>query len=382
LFYNAVFLRKVKTIILVYEFLYYKSIVQFLSKIFLIKNNSMDHSIKIPVIIILFISLTPSFYFCKKEKKPDPPIITTTSVTEISDTTAKVEGDVTSDGGAPIIYRGICCDTSENATIDNIKASETGGTGTFAYTIASLTPITRYYARAYARNSAGIGYGNNIMFKTTFNPIIFNPGLLYGTVSDVEGNQYKTIAINTQVWMAENLRSTKYNDETAIQLVTDYSEWDALSTPAYCWPWNYIMNKNLYGAMYNGYTVSTCKLCPTGWHVPTDDEWHKLVLYLDPAADLEKSNIAGGKLKETGTTHWYVPNEGATNEVGFTALPGGARNSFNGGFSSLGGGIQLWSSSETDSNTGILFSTDFRSGMLLTYIDSKRWGLFIRCMKN
>jgi uncharacterized protein (TIGR02145 family) len=134
--------------------------------------------------------------------------------------------------------------------------------------------------------------------------------------------------------------------------------------------------------MYNGYTVSTGKLCPTGWHVPTDDEWHKLVLYLDPAADLEKSNIAGGKLKETGTTHWYVPNEGATNEVGFTALPGGNRNSFNGGFSSIGMGIGLWSSTGSDTNNEGEIYIRFDDIKLYLGVDSKKWGLFVRCMKN
>ena len=355
----------------------------------------MNHSIKIALIVTLFISLILSLHSCKKEKKPDPPIVTTTSVTEISSTTATVEGDVTSDGGAPIIYQGICCDTSDNVTIDNVKASESGGSGTFASTITRLTPMTMYYVRAYATNSAGIGYGNEISFITKFSPIIFNPNLPYGTVTDVEGNQYKTITIETQadnkyksitggtqVWMAENLRTTKYNDETAIQIVTDYSEWADLSTPAYCWPHNDELYKNLYGAMYNGYTISTGKLCPTGWHVPSDTEWHQLVLFLDPSANLDISSIAGGKLKEAGTTHWSDPNAGATNESGFTALPGGNRTSFNGGFSSIGLISGWWSSTENDAYNGVSVEVEFEYSRLLRNADSKKWGLFVRCMKD
>ena len=140
-----------------------------------------------------------------------------------------------------------------------------------------------------------------------------------GTVTDVDGNVYNTVTIGTQCWLQENLKTTKYKDGTSIPLVTDNSAWGSLSTPGYCWYNNDDTYKNTYGALYNYYTVLTNNLCPSGWHVATEREWSTLVTYLGGAS------IAGGKLKESGTTHWVTPNTGANNETGFIALPGGRR---------------------------------------------------------
>lgn len=146
-------------------------------------------------------------------------------------------------------------------------------------------------------------------------------GLQAQTMSDIDGNVYKTVTIGKQVWMKENLKTTKYNDGKAIPLVKDDMAWKASTTPAYCWNNNdEKTNKNKYGALYNWYTVNTNKLCPKGWHIPTDAEWTVLTTYLGG------ESVAGGKLKEKGTTHWESPNTGATNESGFTALSSGARN--------------------------------------------------------
>jgi uncharacterized protein (TIGR02145 family) len=146
-------------------------------------------------------------------------------------------------------------------------------------------------------------------------------GLEAQTVKDIDGNVYKTVTIGKQVWMKENLKATKYNDGKAIPLVSDDNAWGALTSPAYCWfNNNSAANKNAYGALYNWYTVNTNKLCPGGWHVPSDAEWRTLTTYLGG------EGVAGGKLKETGTTHWESPNTGATNESGFTALSSGSRN--------------------------------------------------------
>jgi uncharacterized protein (TIGR02145 family) len=139
------------------------------------------------------------------------------------------------------------------------------------------------------------------------------------TVTDIDGNIYHTVIIGNQVWLAENLKAVKYNDGISIPLVTDNNEWKNLSVPGYCWYNNDITNKDTYGALYNWYTVHTDKLCPSGWHLPSDDEWTTLTDFLGG------ESIAGGKLKETGMLHWLAPNTGATNESGFTALPGGYR---------------------------------------------------------
>jgi uncharacterized protein (TIGR02145 family) len=151
--------------------------------------------------------------------------------------------------------------------------------------------------------------------------ILFNPDLNYGSVSDIDGNLYKTIQIGSQVWLAENLKTTRYHDGTQIPEVADQSEWQNRKSAAYCWYNNDASSfKAVYGALYNWYAVNTGKLCPSGWHVPTLDEWKILAAYLGG------DGVAGGKLKETGTGRWFSPNAGATNSSGFAAVPGGLRD--------------------------------------------------------
>ena len=188
---------------------------------------------------------------------------------------------------------------------------------------------------------------------------IYNELLLAGlnaVVFDHNGNAYKTIRIGSQVWMAENLKTTEYNDGTSIPLVMNNSAWSALTTAGRCYHNNDSLTyKKPYGALYNWYAVNTGKLCPTGWHVPTDGELHTLVLMLDADAVFvlgQESLIAGGKLKETGTTHWYSPNEGATNESGFTALPGGLRRT-NGEFDLFSSHGYVWSFTRLEPWLGI-----------------------------
>ena len=159
------------------------------------------------------------------------------------------------------------------------------------------------------------------------------------TVTDYQGNVYNTVKIGSQCWLKQNLRSTKYNDGTNIPNVTNNTTWSNLTTPAYCWYNNdYSTYGSVYGALYNWYTVNTGKLCPLGWHVPSDAEWTELSDYLGG------ESIAGGKLKEAGTAHWLSPNIGATNQYGFTALPGGWRGC-DGKFYNIGNVGYWWSAS-------------------------------------
>jgi uncharacterized protein (TIGR02145 family) len=158
-------------------------------------------------------------------------------------------------------------------------------------------------------------------------------------IMDIDGNIYHTVTIGAQVWMVENLKTTRYNDGAVIPLVTDSAAWAALTTPGYCWYNNdSASNANPYGALYNCYVVNTGKLAPAGWHVPTDAEWTVLTTYLGG------DSVAGGPLKETGTTHWQSPNTGATNATGFSALPGGYRYSYGTLFNNVGSYGDWWSS--------------------------------------
>jgi uncharacterized protein (TIGR02145 family) len=279
---------------------------------------------------------------CKKnERQPVPPDVTTVPVTEILYTTATSGGIVTNDGGDQIVAKGVCWGTSSVPTIENSRTADGIGTGTYASSITGLTSGTLYYLRAYASNSMGTTYGSERSFKTHVTGVKFNPDLTYGTVTDIEGKSYKTVPIGIQVWMAENLNTSKLNDGTTIPLIVDDAEWTNNLTPAFCWFYNNdTLSKNMYGAYYNWFAVSTGKLCPAGWHVPSDSEWQLLVNYLGG------SNNAGSKIKEAGTNNWIFPNSDATNSSGFTALPAGLRGSMDGTFNGQGYYGGWWSTTE------------------------------------
>ena len=217
--------------------------------------------------------------------------------------------------------------------------------------------------------------------KTT---AVFNSAVTYGTMTDQDGNVYKTVTIGTQTWMAENLRTTKYNDGTAVSNVTGATEWANLKTGAYC---NYNNTTNTdtiatYGRLYNWYAVNTGKLAPTGWHVPTDAEWSILTDYLGG------QNVAGKKLKETGVTHWILYNNGtanvATNETGFTALPGGVRG-YHGTYGQVGNYGIWWSSTELQTYTYWAWMREMDydlSNVYRGYDSSKELGFSVRCVKD
>ena len=258
----------------------------------------------------------------------DKPDVTTSTATEIKTTSATVGGNVTSDNFDQVTDRGVI--------FNETKMQAGSGIGPFSVNLTGLEPNTTYNVKAYATNSAGTVYGEMVSFTTpeceecTF-------------IDEQDGQEYKCVEIGEQTWMAENLKATKYNDGTDIPLVTDNTEWGDLSTPGYCWYGNDAATyKTPYGALYNWHAVNTGKLCPTGWHVPTDAEWTTLTDYLGG------EEVAGGKLKEAGTDHWRYPNVGATNSSGFTALGGGYRNYLHGIFRYVNFSGWWWSSTEFD----------------------------------
>jgi uncharacterized protein (TIGR02145 family) len=201
---------------------------------------------------------------------------------------------------------------------------------------------------------------------------------IYGEmgVTDVEGNTYKAVKIGNQVWMKENLKTTKSNDGTDIPNVTNSSTWIGLTTPGYVWYNNDISNKNIYGAIYNWHSVNTGKLCPVGWHVPTNTEWTTLVNYIGG------NSIAGGKLKETGFTHWLSPNTGATNESGFTALPGSSRDNVGNWGGAIGINGLWWTADAISSNTGKRWYLSNTNSAIVNDWSYKVDGLSVRCIKD
>ena len=195
-------------------------------------------------------------------------------------------------------------------------------------------------------------------------------------VTDIEGNSYNTILIGNQVWMAENLHTTKFNDGTDIELVTDAVKWRDISTPGYCWYNNEEAKyKDPYGALYNGYSVTSGKLCPVGWHLPDTAEIHELITF---SGD---SLIAGGKMKEAGTTHWLSPNKGADNSTGFTAVAAGIRY-FEGTFTSVLSYTGFWLATEIGDNDNWYMSLYFGDAVVTLNHKSKNHGFSVRCIRD
>lgn len=194
------------------------------------------------------------------------------------------------------------------------------------------------------------------------------------TVTDVQGNSYNIIKIGKQYWLKENLKTTKLNDGTDIANVTDNTAWAALTTPGYCWYDNDVANTDVYGALYNYYTVNTGLLCPTGWHVPTAAEWDTLSNLLGGAA------TAGIQLKEAGSAHWQN-NDASTNESSFTALPGGGRISSSGTFNypkeQYG---YFWTSTPISSSTAYGKYMNYYGGAVQIAMSYKRAGMSVRCI--
>jgi len=206
------------------------------------------------------------------------------------------------------------------------------------------------------------------------------------TVTDKDGNIYDTVHIGTQVWLKENLATTKFNDGSLIPSVPNRTKWFALTSPGYCWYNNDSATyKNPYGALYNWYTVNTGKLCPTGWHVPTNEEWHTLVKFLDPSATdcyCTESSLAGNDLKEAGLTHWGTGNT-ATNSSGFTALGGGFRNYYDSSFEGHTAVAYYWTATQYTPNPTVwqrILSNG--NANVLEYLDYKNQGMSVRCMQD
>lgn len=298
----------------------------------------------------------------------NPNGITTTAVSNITGTSAISGGIILSDGGAKITARGVCWSTSPNPTIADNKTIDGGGIGSFTSNLSGLTGGT-YYIRAYAKNSNGTAYGNELSFTTTAAPVT--------TVTDYDGNAYDTVHIGTQIWMKQNLKTTHYKNGAAIAYTgTDNTAWKNNTTGAYAYYNNdEATYKNTYGALYNWYAVNTGNLCPTGWHVPSDAEWTILTNYLGG------ESIAGGKLKEAGLAHWASPNTAATNETGFTALPGGYRG-YNGAFSTIGNYGLWWSSTEYTTSIAWGREMGYTNGNVTRFDYYKYYGFSIRCLKD
>jgi uncharacterized protein (TIGR02145 family) len=344
---------------------------------------------------LIFLSCNEESYIAGISDNPNfgLPVLTTKAVTIPSQSTAVSGGDIAQDGGSEVKTRGVCWGTNPNPTIDLISKTKDGsGIGSFTSSIAGLNPGTTYHLRAYATNETGTQYGQELIFKAGIYSSgtseascgvqnVHNPNKSYGTITDREGNKYKTIVIGNQEWMAENLKTSVYRNGNSIPNLTNgnpnfWPSWPNTTSGAWCSNNNNASNVCPYGNLYNWYAVVDSRgLCPVGWHVPTDAEWTVLTNFLSGEA------VAGGKMKSTGTQYWGSPNQIATNSSGFSGLPGGVRI-FDGQFADLGNFGYFWSSTALSASTAWRRRIDYNNGSVERGDRDKRNGNSVRCLKD
>jgi uncharacterized protein (TIGR02145 family) len=301
------------------------------------------------------------------------PQVTTASITSIFTDRATSGGTVVSDGGSMVTVRGVAYGTATSPTISGSITSNGSGIGTYTSTLMGLTGLTTYYVRAYATNSVGTAYGNEVSFTT--------PAFTCGTstLTDVDGNNYNLVQIGTQCWTQSNLKVSKYRNGDNIPTGLSNSAWQATQSGAFAIYNNDPANDGLYGKLYNHYAVTDTRgLCPTGWHVPTDGDWTTLETILGG------SIVAGGALKSTAIQPtpggWNSPNTGATNSSGFTAGPGGHRGD-NGTFNYLGSNCHLWTSSLSGTNAWYR-DLNYAGGNISRTNIIRTRGFSVRCLRD
>ena len=301
---------------------------------------------------------------------PAIPSVSTSQVTGIMQTTATSGGNVTNDGGATVTARGVCWSTSPGPTTSGNHTTDGSGTGIFVSNLTGLTPGTPYYLRAYATNSVGTAYGNELAFTT------LSAGFTCGNVVTYSGKNYNTVLIGSQCWFRENLNVGNRVNGGSYQTNNGVME-------KYCYA-NLESNCDVYGGLYEWHelmqyvtTPGAQGLCPVDWHIPTDGEWTTLTTFLGG------EGIAGGAMKETGTVHWTPPNTGATNSSGFTALPAGDWYSSMAVFESHGMVTLFWSSSQSGLNVSWIRYITYDSQSAGRAPDGYQPdGMSVRCLKN
>lgn len=353
---------------------------------------------------------TDTLYLTINHTETQLPTVTTIAVTNITINSATCGGNVASDGGSTITQRGICWSTSPNPTVNSNHAFQNiTGTGTFSINISTgLYPNTTYYVRAYAVNSVGTAYGNQVTFKTLSD---FNCGT--NTVSDYDGNVYNTVQIGNQCWMKENLKTTHYSDGTYIlagsttSSITAYrytpnngqnylgsSGYCSVSGMGYLYNWKAVM-RNSSSSTSNPSGVQG--ICPTGWHVPSKAEWEQLTSYVGSQSSYICGNNTSyiAKALAKNTTYWDNTSTSCTpgnsqssnNATGFSALPtggyyGGSNNS---GYSTPGSDGGFWSSTAYSSSAAY-FLKIYKNSQTVDISalpdGTTYYGHAVRCIRN
>lgn len=280
----------------------------------------------------------------------------------------QVEATITYTHSAPIIEKGICWSTAVDPTSDLATKSVKTGSSLVLSEVITVLPWKSFYVRGYAITGTGVFYSNSIQ-------VINTPPVTIGEVTDIDGNKYKTAAIGGQVWMAENLKVTKYSDGTSIATGSE-AEFKSTTDGMYTLYDGDAANLSKFGYLYNGYTVvSPNKVCMTGWHVPAPSDWKEL------ATSLGGFETAGGRMKAISSL-WASPNTDADNVSGFSALPGGSYCrvciSNTGTFADKGTDAYYWSSTVSD----FYYVTNNLASMRKKATGNMNDGMAIRCVKD
>ena len=317
----------------------------------------------------------------EEQEQAEVPTLTTTAATAITQTTVTCGGTVTDDGGAEVIQRGVVFSSTYTTptTSDGLcVATVATGTGAFTSNISALLPNTTYYARAYAMNSVGTGYGGVVTFTT----------LEEGTVADVDGNVYHSVTVGTLVWSLENLKVTHYRNSDPIPNVTDNATWSALTSGAYCDYENDPDNSPVYGRLYNWYAVTDSRnIAPEGWHVATASEWMTLINYLidngygygGSGDDIAKSLASISGWTAIGLPGCVGNDQTSNNSSGFTGLPSGYRLA-DGSYIGLESRT-FWWGAETGARPmkGIFYNDD---DVQHQDLGDQSFGASVRCVKD
>ena len=323
------------------------------------------------------------------------PLVNTLNVGSVYSYSAVVTGEVLSHGASQVTVCGFCWSTSQNPTINSNHSTGTGGLGNFTATITGLTSNTTYYVRAYATNSQGTAYGNELSFTTANSAVDGDPCPGAATVTDIDGNTYNTVKIGNQCWMKENLRTTCYANGDSIALGTSNS-----STTSYRYnPNNNANNVPTYGYLYNwpavmhGASSSSANpsgvqgICPNGWHVPSDAEWTQFTNYVGSQTqyqcDNSSDNIAKALASTTGwnsssTTCAVGNNPSTNNATGFSALPAG----YHGGtYEYFGINAFFWSATEYDVHAYFRY-LGYDDADVSRYDFARGNGFSVRCVRD
>jgi uncharacterized protein (TIGR02145 family) len=319
---------------------------------------------------------------------PSEPILGITTVSSTGPKTAVISGNVISDGGGKITSCGICWSTLQNPSISDNTTTNGTATGVFESVLTGLTGNTTYYARAYASNSSGTGYSNQVVFIT-----LEDQTGLTGTVTDIEGNKYPTIGIGSQIWMAANMKTTRFRNGDAILTTTPATrDISGESSPKY--QWAYDGNENnaeTYGRLYTWYAATdTRNLCPTGWHLPSDAEWAVLADFLSysgygyqgSGSDIAKSLASTSGWEAYSTAGTIGNDQNTNNNSGFSGLPGGSRTASS--FNDIHELFILWTASVAISVDGFAryIVLDYHSANIGKASAIKWNGCSVRCIRD